>query len=128
MSPPIFEVLVRFFEDFMVLYYYFLRLNFFRLFETSSNSLQNLLLCLFNFPAILCIARQRRIGMRSFYSTISLILLVYYIVMQNLACTYPIFMKHNPIFSQKCSDFSVFSPPTGFLRRDLRKFTDRSKI
>ena len=41
--------------------------------------------------------------------------------MQNLACTYPIFMKHNPIFSQKCSDFSVFCPPTRFLRQDLRK-------
>ena len=48
--------------------------------------------------------------------------------MQNLACTYPIFMKHNPIFSQKCSDFSVFCPPLDFCGKILEKYTDRSKI
>ena len=97
--PPIFEVLV---SCFVILWCYII-ISFvlicIRLFELVYIVLQT-------FPAILSRARQRRVGLSSFHPVIPLILLLYYIVMQNLACIYTSFMKHNPIFSQKCSKFS----------------------
>ena len=114
----------------MVLYYYFIRINFFRLFETSSYSLQKLQTVRIS-RQLFSNARKLRSSMCHF-STVNLRISTRYC---SLLLTFAIKERAHIRFSQNITqflaksvpNFQFFLPPLDFCGKILEKFADRSK-